>query len=273
MGAGQPFQVSRCSCRAWVSSGSRKSSEPLVLSCSWSELRCCRRVRTPPTARVRRRAGTRTKHPPAARRPGRSAHPANRRVCWVNRRCSARRIARTIHVGMPSAQGGGAPATPWGSCPARASRVPPRPAAVRRCSRARRTGPGGAGTRPGPAGSRPSCCHRRTGCACHSPPGSSHWPPKHPSMAVLPRCPRPRLPGRSRPGAPAGRCRGCRPAASRPRAAPGPGAGRLARMFHDAVGRVGYRDCVGSADEGVCRGVRERPACRVGLVSEVLVVG
>ncbi len=44
-------------------------------------------------------------------------------------------------------------------------------------------------------------------------------------------------------------------------------------MFHDAVGRVGSRDCVGSADEGVCRGVRERPACRVGLVSEVLVVG
>jgi len=63
-----------------VSSGSRKSSDPLVLSYSWSELRCRRRVRTRPTARVRRRAGTRTGHPSAASRPGRSAYPTRPRA-------------------------------------------------------------------------------------------------------------------------------------------------------------------------------------------------
>ncbi len=117
--------------------------------------------------RVRRRAGTRTGHRPTASRPGRSAHPANRRgagstggaqLCGLPARstsaCQARRAAVPRRRGSSHARG---------SCPTRASRVPPRPAAVRRCSRARRTGPGRAKRRPGPAGSRPTCCHRPTG--------------------------------------------------------------------------------------------------------------
>jgi len=153
-----------------------------------------------------------------------SSQPAR---CWVNRRCSARRIAaRSTSACQPRRAAGRQPRPEQLPNPSVACSAASCGGSTMQSSSADRTGRGPDHGQDLQVAGQPAATDVQG-----VPQPARVVPPatKAPVDGLLPRCPRPRLPGRSRPGAPAGRWRGCRPAA------PVDGGGR------DVSGRVSQR--------------------------------